>query len=462
MTRNLDPVPLEVPFLYRRTLGWIAHAQTTLRRLLVFGGRGMGKSTLLKKLNDYLRSLDPCYIRGADPDAAQKLLSWASNHKPAQPLLIDNLDECFSPDVEAALRGLSEEDPKVGRIVATSRTPYQPLNEKGVLEQRPANRRRESWEGSTSLSTFCVEWLDPWSPPERWKLDMLDAIQSALEAGLGALPAAAGDSGGVRPVRSSELASWLVDFSGGHPWIVGRAFLRLIQLIEVDPQLAEVGPLLKARVEEGLGGALQNHAAFAVAWLATEDAGSLAELGDLAGGKSTSDRSGLMRRAGLAKWDTARESLVLAAEVLREPVRQVLTGLQAKEGARKETAPELKAAELRAPELVPDSSLPESAGTLRFHREGRWITVELKGSAWRLIRLLAEAGGRPVPLEVITDKAGASSPAAVRSVIQRLRERLGRAGFGELVVNVAKRGYALSEDVLLPPVPRSDGDFRRR
>ena len=461
MTTNVDPAAIEVPFLYRRTLGWISRTRTTLRRLLVFGGRGMGKSTLLKKLRDHMRksSLEPCYIRGADPDAAQRLISWAG--KPGQPLLIDNLDECFGPDVEAALRGLSEEGTGVGRIVATSRTPYQPLNEKGVFEQDPVNRRRESWEGSTSLSTFCVEWMDPWSPPELWESDMLGAIQIALEAGLRALPTASGDAGRARPT-SGELASWLVDFSGGHPWIVGRAFLRLIQLIEGGPELAEVGPRLQAGVEEGLGGALQNHAAFAVAWLATEDADALAELKDLVAGKDISDRSGLIRRAGLARWDTATQSLALVAEVLREPLIQALTTLQAKEGARKETAPELKTAELRAPELVPDSSRPEAAGTLRFHREGRWSTVPLKGSAWRLIRLLAEAGGKPVPLEVITEKSGASSPAAARSVIQRLRERLDRAGFAELVVNVAKRGYALSEDVLLPPLPRSDADSQRR
>jgi DNA-binding response OmpR family regulator len=90
----------------------------------------------------------------------------------------------------------------------------------------------------------------------------------------------------------------------------------------------------------------------------------------------------------------------------------------------------------------------EEKGFVTVEVGGDTASVEVRGSAWRIIRRLDLDRDQVVPVDELI-QAGKVDHAGVRSAIQRVKAELHEVGIGGLIENVRGQGYQLCDFPLL-------------
>ncbi len=449
------------PFVYGEELETILGSVRSLRKILVFGGPALGKTTLIEAVRDRSPGCELVRGRRDDPSVIERVVTWADDPaRRVRDLLVDNLDHVFSVEVERAFRNLPDRsDDGMGRIIATSGTPHKWLETQGAPPPDPARARLNTLvHDSTALNAFHPLWLDPWGPG--WRKASTLRVQSALKRALaefdGALEELATRAG------RRAFAELLVRVSDGHPALLGGGFSWLLQRLErqawrrsqadeldsldgvpaaaLEPRSLE--PLLARRLAE----TQLETVGRAVDWIAAQSARGMAELLDLAAGgdrptlaeRALLSRSGLVRRRSSGGWGVAGS--VIRDCVLRRHERMPGPDNEAPAPPPATSPPPAPAAS-DGPVLEPDPRAPDVQGRILWTVDGRQRELALTGASWGILLALRDAGGELVQVERIRERTGQDSVKAVRSALQRLMNDLKHSGLDGLVVNVRRKGY---------------------
>lgn len=448
------------PLLYGEELETILGSVRSLRKILVFGGPALGKTTLIEAVRD--RSPGGCeLVRGRrdDPSIMQRIVTWADDPvRRRRDLLIDNLDHVFSVEVERAFRNLPDRsDDGLGRIIATSGTPHKWLETQGAPPPDPGRARLNTLvHDSTALNAFHHLWLDPWGPG--WRKASTLRVQSALKRKLTEFDGALEELSSRAGRRS--FGELLVRVSDGHPALLGAAFVWLIHRLErqawrrsegaLDESLdgQPLATLEAASLEDVLGRTLVESqletVGRAVDWIAAQSARGLTELIELAadGDRPVLAERALLARSGLVRRRTSG-SWAVAGSVIRECVlrrHERMPGPDAPPAASAAAATE-PALIADAPALEPDPRAPDVQGRIVWIVDGRERELALTGASWGILLALRDAGGDLVQVGQIQQRTGQESVKAVRSALQRLMNDLKHSGLDGLVVNVRRKGY---------------------
>lgn len=449
------------PFLYQDLVDRILSAERDWPRLLIQAGRGLGKSSLIKHLGEELESLqiDVEEVNRLTPDPEGVIANWAT--APEGVLLIDDLDRLFNRSLEESLVSFGEEAEGEWRVIATACR----------LEDMEENR---GLFGSTSINTFHLEKLDPWEFPGQ----AAGAIKDALPY-LRALHQRYRPDHRPHPMLTSEapdLAEAWVDVitsvTEGLPSLVGASFdalarllFRHLELPSVDrgllalPDTSSKLRLWKDSVRryladqiydslEGMGVAQKAIYYFQQNSLDFE---ALVKLAQAAQGLDIADtrlrrslkRSGLVYRhprtgrLKVAGALTCQRILEIAGLKWEDPADRGISG-------RADPSQQLAARQTFRISLQPGNE-PDEGGKLIVHDPPGLSSLDLKGSEWTVLRAISEvSGGDTVPVEAIRESTQLASAAAVRSALQRLRDKLRQHDLGDLIETVRGKGFRLS------------------
>jgi hypothetical protein len=452
------------PFVYGEDLETILGSVRSLRKILVFGGPALGKTTLIDAVLD--RSPGSCeLIRGrrGDPSLVARIASWADDpERRGRDLLIDNLDHVFSVEVERAFRNLPDRsDDGLGRIVATSGTPHKWLEKQGAQPPDPGRAALNTLvHDSTALNAFHHLWLDPWGPG--WRKASTLRVQSALKGELEACEGALEEL--VDRAGRRAFAEMLVRVADGHPALLGAGFSWLVlqlerrawrrdqtggpeetgeedTLVPADPGLLE--PLLRRELTEtqletiGRG----------VDWVEAQSRDAAAELLEMArdgARQRTVNERALLSKSGLVRRDEAG-TWGIAGDVIRECILRRNERMPDPDRRRRTAEPPAVAA---APPdgsnrvaLICDPRAPDVQGAIHWEADGRPRELALTGASWAILATLAAADGDLVQVPELRERTGQESEKAVRSALQRLTNDLRHSGLDGLVVNVRRKGY---------------------
>jgi hypothetical protein len=449
------------PFVYGEELETILGSVRSLRKILVFGGPVLGKTTLIGAVRE--RSPVGCeLVRGRrdDPSIIDRIVTWADDPaRRGRDLLIDNLDHVFSVEVERAFRNLPDRsDDGLGRIIATSGTPHKWLETQGAAPPDPGRARLNTLvHDSTALNAFHHLWLAPWGPG--WRKASTLRVQSALHRKLEEFDGALDEL--CTRVGRRTFAELLVRVSDGHPALLGAGFVWLIQRLErrawrrsqgagadesLDADLpATADPAaLEALLRATLVESQLETVGRAVDWIAAQSARAMAELQELAAADDRSTlaeralltRSGLVRRRSSGGWGVAGP--VIRECVLRRHERMPGPDVPPAEPA---SSPPPGPRAVVSVKLEPDPRVPEAQGRVLWAAGGRERELALTGASWAILLALQDAQGELVQVPEIQRRTGQESIKAVRSALQRLMNDLKHSGLDGLVVNVRRKGY---------------------
>ena len=455
----------DVPFLYGEELETILGSVRTLRKILVFGGPAMGKTTLIEEVLARSPGAELVRGRGGDEEIVRRIVTWAQDPaRRGRDLLIDNLDHIFSEDVERALRDLPDSD-GLGRMIATSGTPTKWLEKQGAPPPDPSRGGLNLLvHDSTALNAFHPLWLDPW--PSGWERTIPLRVRGALSR-----QAAKFDGALVElEERSSRgaFADLLVDLSDGHPALLGAAFRSLVQRLERHAWRREHGDLLD---DDGAGttGPLEPEAlrepmleelaesqlevvGRAVDWVEAQSTAAAAELLEMAAGdeerevvaeRTLLSKAGLLHRSSSGAWRVPGG--VIGGCILRRHERMpdpVTTPPAASAPGRPAPIGPLPI----GVDLEPDRRVPDMQGQVVWAADAQRQELGLSGASWRILQTLADAGGALVTVPEIRERIEQDSDKAVRSALQRLQGELRGHGLDGLVVNVRRKGYLFDPD----------------
>ncbi|MCP4868689.1 MAG: hypothetical protein GY898_08220 [Proteobacteria bacterium] len=450
-------------FIYTDELETILGSARSLRKILVFGGPAMGKSTVIEALRD--RSGRRCELvrgRRGDPEVVERIVGWATDPKRrASDLLIDNLDHVFSEEVERALRDLPDVDEGLGRIIATSGTPTKWLEKAGAAPPAPARADLNLLvHDSTALNAFHHLWLDPWG--HGWERTTTLRIQGAIKR-------AASEEGGPEFEELAErdgrkaYAELLVGSSGGHPSLLGAAFRWLIGRLERQAWRREHASDLTdgEEVDDASPGSLREHLEYdlvesqletigrAVDWVEAQSADALDELVAMA--QSGQERDVVAERMLLSKAGLVRRSVPggpwglpcapISECVLHRHERMPAPQAQQAAPAGVQAPPAAPGPAPRGVVLEPDARVPDMQGRVVWSSGGLRRELSLSGASWRILAAIAAAEGALVTVPEIAESIEQESHKAVRSALQRLVGDLRKSGLDGLIVNVRRQGY---------------------
>ena len=175
------------PFLYGDLLGDLVRDELPAR-VLLYGGCGLGKTTLLRRLHEHLvpgsagkepppeRTPQATWVdrRSAEPTA--RIVHWCL--KPRGTLIVDDFGQLFTPEVDDAILSLSATQDCRYRVVVASRKPPRVL-EREVLQARVAagGAKATPWDESRAIPTFRSMRLNPWQGD--WRARFEAAHQAA-------------------------------------------------------------------------------------------------------------------------------------------------------------------------------------------------------------------------------------------------------------------------------------------
>jgi hypothetical protein len=451
-------------FIFSEELETILGSTRSLRKILVFGGPAMGKTTLLEAVRDRSgRRVEMVRGRRGDADVVARIVGWATDpERRGHDLLIDNLDHVFSVEVERALRDLPDVDEGLGRIIATSGTPTKWLEKQGAPPPAPARADLNVLvHDSTALNAFHHLWLDPWG--HGWERTTTLRVQGALKR-------AAGEGDEAHPFLEladregrKAFAELLVVSSGGSPPLLGAAFRWLIgrlerqawrrdhaaELTEGDdvPDISPEG--LREHLEYDLVESQLETIGRMVDWVEAQSVDALDELLSMA--RDGGEREVLAERMLLSKAGLVRRTAPggawslpcapIAQCVLRRHERMPAPQVQRASTARVQAPPPSPGKVPRGVVLEPDPRVPQMQGTVVWGSRGVRRELTVSGASWRILVVLSAAAGALVTVPEIAEGIEQESHKAVRSALQRLVADLRKSGLGGLIVNVRRQGY---------------------
>ena len=465
-------------FLYQRL---VYEVVGSLGKILLLGGPGMGKTTLLNSIYNELK-VPKVLVRAAGDakkrdEAFKQIEEWCKNPS-KEVLLIDDLDHIYDERVESLFRDLQENESS-SNIIATSGTPSRSLdircqvglNEKPVRRFATASSEQDIrlnpiMIDSRGLTPFAIQWLNPWYPAG-WKERAERCVQETLIK-------AKRDNAQLADylVDTEEKAQQIVEVSGGHPSLLSAATTRLPRML--------LGRLQEIKHHRKHRGASNNsivdnveleleHYLFenysetilrALRWakyqlLPDVFNSLLKKLSKLAKRQSPeSDDLGcetVLSRAGLIRIEDKHYEI--PCRVIQKCIEQfyrievgTLTGIGTLLHDDKQD---------RRVELIADvtSGYP---GFIRWHKDKESVDIELTLAEWDVIRVLANSSGS-LKVSSIANVTGRPET-SIRSTLQRLLGKLKLIGLERMIVNLPGQGYLLDRQgylVSIRPV-RSD------
>lgn len=464
-----------IPFLYQELVERILSSARDWPRLMIFAGRGLGKSGFLEYLEMEYEELgiDIEWVDKKTEEPEDAIRTWASNPKGI--LLIDDLDRIFNRDVEKALHVLPEDADGTWRVIVT------------VCRLEEIDRMEEtlSWWGSAILNTFHREALDPWEIPGQ----VSGAIKDALPL-LRDVHQQAGHGWPLHPMllgKTPDLVEAWVDAilstTEGHPALLHAAFNALARLLLRYPQMppyqqrllnlpedraglrqwqSDVRQYLMEEVYKSAEGMGVIQKAIYYYRRNGKDFDALVELAGKEDGERIDDirlRHSL-RSSGLVYPHPGTGHLKVASTLARQKILEIAETMASAASQTSTTTPTSATTETTKPRRAPSSKAkkretfrislepgpnPDDGGTLRVHEPDGFAPLEIRGSEWAVLRAIAEAtGGETARVEAIRASASLETEASVRSALQRLRDKLRKHGLGDLIETVRGKGFRLS------------------
>jgi hypothetical protein len=437
------------------------------REFRLFGGRGLGKTTVLARLAEMIvKDGKPIIINGrardnsvdalrrviqaekAPVDASRKI---ASGEKTPSPLFIDDadyllVDHAAQNELTTLLASIDWQDPKRRIVILTA--------ENSPRLERLIDRNDTC---SAYVAKMMERTLEPWL--RDWEKTSEAAVRRAFTT--------AGAENGAPPIDDATVKAWAAAVSertGGHPTLVATALSEIRGLVgqgvrdvpDNEASAAEyLMPSLESAAEKLVGKALKDYHARKpvdcgrlIAYASMVAQGDSApQAPDAASPAPQPDRSERAvipysaRQTGLV-YNTPKEGLRLVGglvtRMLAKPQPAIAVGTQDRIDVR-------------------PGQEPSQPGTIVAMRQGREVTVTLSGSLWRIFEAIHAAGGSTVTIETLMEYA--KSKDALASAVQRIRSALGPLDLEGAVQSVRGTGYRWDPSALRAPgSPPSSGE----
>lgn len=448
---DLSEVETIITRLYSETIEQLHGPQ--LSRVYLYGGRGMGKTMVLRALQRRMGhgpSGKPEMLSGREWETAGADLAEHARELKNDDnlvLLVDDLDQLIL--LTALLKEETLEEmllsfmPAIasqrGRLILSAT--YPPARLIDVLHEQPLTQVQLK-TFSLVLQRFLPLPLDPWSAG--WEERVGNLVREQLP----------------RPQERSDVQKICIKvvlgLTGGHPALLPRALLEIRQLAQSSSSL---GQWLQGVLDEDLGepeNLLQRHLEDHLArWgiIPLQRAIKSLEV-------EAPDAYAALKSLALGAIPPALDSLTIRTRLLdegliyKEPAtgKYRIPGSLLKNELRQRADLDKEAAAQPAPTrpyLDPDPDFPKKRGYLVLPEETGLRRVLLSGGPWSILALLFENPGKTFSLEELT-REPLNSPKAVRSAIQRLDLKLRDSKAGKIFENVYGQGYRLAQEEWRP------------
>ncbi len=394
------------PFLYRNLLDRLKETREFMPRVLIVGGPGLGKTTILNRFRQEVENDDS--------------------------IVIDDLDRDFVKHTNAYSTSLKPDSTRA--VIAAARNPEDLIN--------------TGDDGASLLRSFDIISLDP-SASTVSPISVLTSTHQRFKEER---------MNGESLVEDETLQIWrraILQASGGHPTLLKAGNDILLRLWAFFPDTLGFRekellskPPAQDEVEKYLESATRDFATAivnpVVDRMAERNTTRLLEQlkalgsGDTWNGDAT-DRDDLLATGlvspsedgGLQPMCRPFRNAVQAHKATHNPYVTRRTTQTTAVSKRVEVAWTL-------------GSTGNNEGSLQLHGEGNFPhSIPLRGGSWRLLGRLAEEQGGVVPIEALQADLGLPSETAVRSAIQRLVRELRSASVEDLIENVHGQGYCL-------------------
>ncbi|MBN1543821.1 winged helix-turn-helix transcriptional regulator [candidate division KSB1 bacterium] len=444
---------LEKYFVYENELQQLLNAPWANSYL--YGGRGVGKSTFLHRLQERLGTA--IWIDGSNWYAAEEKIGQLDPQETAKNghLIIDDLDQFCAI-------GYEREGDRFEETVNRLDELFKRLTAKGWRVYATGTRKpqyflnmREGW-GNVSESApwwqmfwsyIDMSWdhfrFNPWK--YGWESNLHDWLLANFSARL----------------EESQLQLWgdlLVSLTGGHPSLLKAALLELQHLLAGK----ELTPLQQRLLQPFPESDTEIRRAQTRRYL--EDSLVLTGLKRLRRALQSLREMGQTSRPELSGF------LIRLAqgEVVTPPydVREILTDHAIiyldEESGRYRIPGDLLTNEIlrffppaeHAPQMnvEADAAEPKRKGMLIYRQGPHALPLRLSGSSWQILNLLDQNKGQVVSVEQL-QKELHKSEYAVRSALQRLENKLKEIGADNLLENSRGKGYRLKTPDFQTPFP---------
>lgn len=493
------------PFLYDELLRQVL-TDTGLNRVLIHGGRGLGKTNFLRRAQ---RELIPGTRLGAEPpaesaratwvdkttkDAHEKIVAWCE--EPRGTLIVDDFSSLFTSKIDDAILGLEDADEAEFRILVGSLKPPRELEADVIEEKRlDGSIKTSAWDDSRAIPTFTSFRLDPWKGAWSKRLETShDAALERLRKFVKTLAhsAGGGETGQSPPLpHASVVKHWvhiIRETTGGYPILVDGAFdlftsLVLNELVQggwIEAQDATIVPQRKrcrwaseltlsaiglgpdvgntlpdevhqevrALVEDYLQERNMMHLEHTMRALQASDPGAFESLCSLLtspeGAVVENSRHRLvLLDSGLVRQTESRRKLALPLGLLRNTLRSMAPHDPEEPSDLLGDQPAPPRVEVLGITVVAGDDGKEGVVKLATSEGPR--DVELRGRTWEVFDYLRSQQGQPVSAEGLTEPVGFPSVYSAQDAIRRLRLAFRDVGTPQVVENVRGVGYRLGE-----------------
>jgi DNA-binding response OmpR family regulator len=421
--------------------------------IIIYGGRGLGKTYLLSNLRARLQPMKCLFIDGRDKSSARNRLLRIKDIPSS--LLIDSIDALVTPDNTEELKIVREVVIKLSGMIPPSNREDRPvfiatstIDPQGPLQMRLTKALDPGSQQDLldSYSPFAERLekfrLDPWAGD--WKGRWTEKFSQAFGACLGS------------DTLEELWCTTILRLTGGHPSLAGPA-LTLLDGMCQQRNLSLEAPSIR-----------ENHL---IDHLQLIDETVRVNLGVLV--EDHVSRNGLPRvRSALRRLKCSTDALEqrsyrqlvdiatkgAAANVIEVKVRNVLED----EGLVYKDFDANRQYVFRTPGTLISQELHEhpnqvhtdiaittdpsgEKGELLVRSEGGITTqIPLGGTPWKALRALHAASGEFLSTETLQQRAGLENGRAVQNAIQRLRKELKLNDMEDLVDNEYGLGYRLA------------------
>jgi hypothetical protein len=380
----------------------VQHAVAKRKPILITGGRGVGKTFVLSRIDVGSRALRVA-LRDVAMDAG--LVTTLITHPGA--LVVDDIDEGLTRDAFALLEHLAHHHPHPVVMTSTLAPDVKLLHECGGFQGLSWNAEvLQFWSDVTAhLLQFRV---DPWE--RGWQTIMASTVAKAV---------------GVDQIDKTVLG-WctvLLDLTYGHPTLLDAALEDVWRSGVAEVRSMSEWRHRYARIEEHLLSTGVRRLRKSFAWLERLDADAGSALRKVAADRASAADLTLEQRRVLL--DTAFMCRTSTHEVVvaGEAFRRLLGGSPS-----------------GAPKFI---TIVETAsgGDIIVRVAHTTAVVNLRGAAWKLVDALRSAS-RPLSLDDLEEKTEVDV-GALRSALQRLRKELHDQGVDNVIENEWGEGYTL-------------------